>query len=566
MTLPFFDQPWLLVLAIVLPALLAALVITSVRRRRARLARLGTMEIVARLVPPAAVRPSAWRALPLSLAAACAAVAFAGPRWGTEPTIVRGEGIDLVLALDASYSMLATDDRPNRLARMKQEVRRLLDLSPTDRIGLLAFAGRSYILTPLTVDQGAIDLYLDNLEPSVVGQAGTSIARAIRQGTTLLTATKADADRALVIMSDGEGHETVDDVSEAARQAAAAGITVVTVGFGTREGSTLPIGSREGGGVKRDEQGAVVVSRYDPTLLRAAAEAARGTFIEAAASDKATRIRAALSALRTQTRAMSAGRDRKPRFQLFLIPAVLLLIVDTLLADRRGRRRRAATTASTAAGALLLLLLVPRTALADDARDAAAAYRAGRFQQAAMLYKRAVEAGERDPVVLYNYGTALLMSDSLARAAEVLERVATSRDPELRYRALFNLGLAHLRRGLALAGDSAAPALDAALESYRKVLLMRSRDADAKWNYELALREKRSGGGGGGGGGGAQQAPSPQPDPSSQNPAPAPRPAGGLGQDRAEQLLNSAARDERDVQARRQQQNRPTPPPGGKDW
>ena len=128
----------------------------------------------------------------------CAGIAFAGPRWGTEQTLERGSGVDMVLALDASLSMLATDARPNRLERMKEEARRLLALSAGDRVGLLAFAGRSYILTPLTVDRGALELFLDNLDPSVVGQAGSSLSRAIRQGTDLLVATQTTSDRALV--------------------------------------------------------------------------------------------------------------------------------------------------------------------------------------------------------------------------------------------------------------------------------------------------------------------------------------------------------------------------------
>ncbi len=144
--------------------------------------------MLARLVPPnAAVKPG-WRAMRLALTAAFAGIAIAGPRWGVDRTIVPAEGVDIVLAVDASLSMMATDERPNRLEKVKQEIRRLRASSPSDRFALLAFAGRSYILTPLTVDDGALDLFLDNLDPSVLGQAGSSLARAIRQGTDLLVA------------------------------------------------------------------------------------------------------------------------------------------------------------------------------------------------------------------------------------------------------------------------------------------------------------------------------------------------------------------------------------------
>jgi Ca-activated chloride channel family protein len=456
---------------------------------------------------------------------------------------------------------------------MKQEVKRLRAMSGRDRVGLLAFAGRSYILTPLTVDDAALDLYLDNLDPSVVGQAGSSLARAIRQGTALLTATRGGGDKALVVMSDGEAFEPVEEVVAEARKAADAGISLVTVGFGTPQGATIPVRVGDDIQPKRDESGQVVVTRYSPDLLRAAAEAGSGTFIDAGETDKAARVRRALSTLRTEARATESGRERTPRFQLFLLPALLLLLADTLLAERRGTRRRgpaAATPAAGVAGAALLVaalgLLAPRTARADDVEDGVRAYKAGQFARAAALFRRAIEGGDRSPATLYNFGTAMLAADSLAQAGEVLERASTTREPEVRYRALFNLGLAHLRRGLAAEeaeDEQGLVALDAALAAYKKVLLMRSSDRDAKWNYELALRKKQQSSGGGGGGGSSE---SQDPDPTPRQQQPIERPAGGIGQQQAERLLDSAEREESDVQAKKQRQNRPEPPPGGKDW
>ena len=175
------------------PSLVAVLLVITFRKRRRRLAALGQQGIVARLIPASATRrPSAPRR-PAFAGRGLRGVAFAGPRWGTERAMVRAGGVDLVLALDASLSMLATDERPNRLERMKQEVRRFLRCIAADRVGLIAFAGRSYVLTPLTVDDGALELFLDNLDPSVVGQAGSSLARAIRQGTDLFLTSRSGA-------------------------------------------------------------------------------------------------------------------------------------------------------------------------------------------------------------------------------------------------------------------------------------------------------------------------------------------------------------------------------------
>ena len=556
-----FDYVWLLPLAVLLPALVIWMLSRADRARRVRLSRLGDLPIVQRLLPPAAMTSRRWHVARLSTAAALVGVAVAGPRWGVEQTVVRSRGIDMVFALDASLSMMATDDKPDRLTRMKQEVRRLREMSRGDRVGLIAFAGRSYVLSPLTIDAGALDLFLDNLDPSVVGQAGSSLARAIRQGTDLLLLTRTGADRALVLMSDGEAFESVEDVIAEAKRAGQQGISVVTVGFGTPAGATIPIREGNATTVKRDDNGQVVVTHYQPEFLRAAAQAANGTFIDASQSDKATRVRAALASLRRQQRVASAGETKMPRYQWFLLPAVLLLALDTLLAERRGRRKKAALLAAAhpSAVATMLLLFLSGCAARNAKVAADRAYAAKQYMQAATLYRRVIDQGERDERLLYNYGTALLSADSLTQAAEVLDRATESRDAELRYRALFNLGLSHLKRGLAAPDGQNSEPLDAALAAYKKVLLLRPDDLDAKWNYELALRKKQQGGGGGGGGSGQSQN---NPSPQSQ----APKPSGGLAERQAEQLLGSAAREERDVQAKRQKQSRVEPPPGGKDW
>ena len=552
----WFDWPWMLPLAAVLPALVVVWLRQADRKRRARLDRIGTRDVVARLVPASAFESGGWRAARLGLAALLAGIAAAGPRWGAERQVVRTDGIDMVLALDASLSMMATDERPNRLQRLKQEVRQLRASSGGDRIGVIAFAGRSYVLSPLTVDAGALDLFLDNLDPSVVGQAGSSLARAIRQGTDLLLVSRGEADKALVVMSDGEAFEPAEDVVAEAKRAGEQGISLVTVGFGTPAGSTIPVETDGQTTTKRDENGQVVVSRYSPALLQAASEAAGGTFIPAEANDKAARVKQALSRLRTQRRSVLAAESRSPRFQLFLAPAVLLLLLDTLLSERRGARRRrraAASRTAESAAAMLCVLLLGGCARPTDAVRGSEAFQAKRYGEAAAAYRRVIDAGDRAPRTLYNYGTSLVAGDSLDPAVEPLERARESKDPEVRHRALFNLGLVHLMRGLRTQGDSARVHLDAALAAYKQVLLARPADGDAKWNYELALEKKKESGGGGGGGGGGGSEEEPQP-------------SGGLAQQQAEQLLGSAARDESDVQAKRQQQNRVEPPPGGKDW
>jgi Ca-activated chloride channel homolog len=445
-----------------------------------------------------------------------------------------------VLALDASLSMLATDEKPSRLQAMKQDIDRLRDLSPGDRFALLAFAGRSYILTPLTVDNSALDLFLENLDPSIVGQGGSSLASALRQATNLLALNKAQGDKAIILMSDGEGFDNPDEVLSEARRAREMGFTIIAVGFGTPEGSTIPVLENRVVTQKRDENGNVVVTHYDPALLKGIADEAKGVFIDARAPDKAGRIRLALNNLRANPRSIVSGENLGVQFQWFVLAALLFLALDTFLQTRRRRRRAVAAAATTAA----MLLLTTTSCRRSPPRD-------------------------KPGIALYNTGTTLLTRDSLMQAIPPLTKAVDSKDLEVRHHSRFNLGLDYLVQGLK-AKDSAAAPLDSALYRYKQVLEVAVADSDARWNYELALRQKKAGGGGGGGGagggGGGGQSKTPSPAPAeSQNPSPAPKPVPGMTPQQAEAVLNAAEDRETDVQGKRQKKNVPTPP-RGKDW
>jgi len=554
--IPYTDVPWALWAAPALALVVALLVLWSYRRRARRLRKLATSELLPRLVPPASARAPWVRALLQFAAVLCAGIAFAGPRWGTEQTLEHGSGVDIVLALDASLSMLATDARPNRLERMKEEARRLLALSGGDRVGLLAFAGRSYILTPLTVDRGALELFLDNLDPAVVGQAGSSLSRAIRQGTDLLVATQTTSDRALIVMSDGEAFEPADEITAAAAHAAEAGVTVIAVGFGTEKGSTIPVRTAQGIQPKRDENGQIVTTRYTPDLLKDAVTAAHGVFIDAAATDKAARIRGALAMLRRQARETESETARRARFQLFLIPALLLVLLDSVLSTRRGRIRRA-PAAATATALALLLLATPLDLRAETGDTGDKLYQAARYPEAAAAYQREIQEHSDSPRLEYNLGTALMQSGQLEDAVAALERAATSAtSEELRYSALYNLGLCYLRQARDAKSSEAASAYASSADAYKRALQLRPNELAAKWNYELASQEKSKSSGGGG----ANQPQPKQPqDKQQQQP-------GSLDKRQAEQLLSSAQREERDVQAKKQRENQPERPPAGKDW
>jgi Ca-activated chloride channel family protein len=559
-----FAYPWMLAVAPVLGLFAAAAILLGHARRKARLARFGAPEALARLAPQDAAHPPRYRALRLGAATLLLGVALSGPRWGESAAIIESEGIDIAIALDVSLSMLAEDERPSRLERMKQEVRRLRAIAPGDRVALIAFAGRSYVLTPLTSDDGALELFLENLDPTLVGVAGSALAPPMRQGIDLLLAARGGADRALVIMSDGEAFDDHEEAKRIAIEAMEGEIHVVTVGFGTPGGGTIPLPETGGAEVKRDDNREIVISKYDETLLREIARAAEGSFIAADETDKGTRVRRALADLESARQEEERKLARPPQHHWFVLVALVLLLIDAWMVDggqwprrRRAQERRVRPEATSTAVAVLIAALAgftpaPLTAQASAER-AMQAQAAGRLPAAIREYRAAISAGDKRAVVIYNLGTALLAADSVDAAIEALERATHLPDPEVRRRARYNLGLAYLKRGLRLEGEPRTTALTQARRELRTALLESPGNLDAQWNYELALRTPT------GGSSNTPPPPRPQNQPQQQR-------RDQMTQQQAEALLDAAAREERETQARRQRGDRQQRSTGQRDW
>ena len=553
--LDLFARAWMLPIAPLAATLVAHVCWRTDARRRSRLAQLGDVPVLERLVPRrASGLPPRVRAMIVGAAALCMGIALAGPRWGERIERRRDTGVDIALVLDVSASMLATDEGASRLDRMKGDVRRLLSTLPAARVALLVVAGRSYVLTPLTADHDALELFLDGLDPGMVSQGGTSLATGIAQATQILGVSKDGDDRALVLMSDGETWDDESAIATAALGAKDARLAVVTVGYGTAAGSTIPTAA---GGVKRDGDGRPVITKASAATLEGIARLADGVYVDAIAADRPGRVRSALRRLRQTERVYNAGTSPIQRYSLFLWPAFALLLFDAVFAERKSR------TASTPFAALLVvacaLPFAPlRAQGTGDGPDGLELFRQHKFSESAQAFRKRMSDGDQSLRNLYNLGTALLEADSTALATDLFDRVVTiAPDADLRYRALFNFGLANLRRARGVPAAEAGPFLSAAVSAYKRALRTRTNDRDAKWNLELALREQQKNGGGGGGGGGKQP------------PPPAPPPGKGqqeLDKQRADAVLNSAARDERDVQTRRQRDGQRREASAGRDW
>jgi Ca-activated chloride channel homolog len=494
-----FARPDLLFLAVLLPALVAVAVLGYARRRRRVAAALGDAALVNRIGGGELTRFPLARMLCVAGAAASLGIAAAGPRWGVREVVDELSSMNLVLALDVSRSMLVEDVAPNRLEAMRIFVRRLARDLQGDRIGLVAFAGRAYVLTPMTIDRSAIDLYIDALDPGIVSQGGSGLSSAIVQATDLARAREeSGGTRVVVLLSDGEATEEEAAIRTAADRARRAGVIVHTVGIGTAMGGTVPREDPLTGMTQpvRDETGAIHVSRLDEALLRDVARRTGGRYFHLAGLGAASGVIAELGGVQRQTETQQRV-VQADRYAVFIALALLLLALDALLAvDRSARwpfqlRRPASGWLSRPLGrsaALLLLCLTVTGFGIGDLQRGNRHYRAGRYAEAVEAYQAALRSGRESPELHYNLGTSLLRLGRAEEAEHHLRTALGTVEPALRQRASYNLGNRFLEAGRA--NPDGVPLLEAAAEAYRDALRLDPSDIDAKWNLELALRER----------------------------------------------------------------------------
>lgn len=498
-----FSRPDLLVLIGLLPVICTAAVLGYVRRRRRVARAIGERPLVERIGGTGLHEIPFGRLFAIAGAAAAIGAAAAGPQWGTR--IAEGETTSrsAVLALDISKSMFATDVSPNRLERERLFVRRLLREVPGDRIGMVVFAGRAYVLSPLTVDHSALQLYLDALDPDIVSQGGSSLASALAQATDLARGPGEEdgTGRAVILVTDGEALEDEAAVREAADRAARAGVRVLTVGIGTETGAPIPEIDEATGqviGYKRDENGEVVISRLGDALLADIADRTHGRFVRLDEAGATEKIIAGLSGLDRETSGSGQRVERQDRFALFIGLALMLLLLDVILARSRppaaparvfaipARVRR--VTPQTVA---LVLLFATMGFGPGDLERGNRLYREGRYAEAVQAYQAALASGKTSPELHYNLGTALLRLGRYEEAQQELGQALSGVDPELRNRTLYNLGNRFLEEARAGSDPEAqGKLLGSAIEAYKRALRMQPADADAKWNLEMALRDQ----------------------------------------------------------------------------
>jgi len=337
----FGAADWLWTLWLV--PLLAVFLIWVGRRRRRLAARFAETSAWERLTGGEAPRGRWGRGVLLTGALVLLILGIAGPQWGARAVMLKRRGLDIVVALDVSRSMLAGDVKPNRLERAKREIAAILDRLAGDRVGLVVFAGSAFVQCPLTLDASAARLLLDAVDIGSGGRPGTVLDAAITTATEMFSKEEHQF-KILILVTDGEGHE--GDPLAAAQEAAKQGIRIYTVGVGTPGGEPIPVADEQGQmtGFKKDENGQVILSKLDEVTLQKIALAAEGRYFRAAPGQmELDELFKELSTLEKKEMEGRLFTEFEQRFQYFLVPAFALLVLETAFPFMRRRSGRNTT-------------------------------------------------------------------------------------------------------------------------------------------------------------------------------------------------------------------------------
>ncbi len=346
-----FAQPTYLYLMPVVVGGLALLLWWSERRRRAALARLGNPVLISRLSAEVNTRGRQWQRLLWLVAAALLMVAMARPQWGEAVEKVERQGLQLVVALDVSTSMLGDDIKPSRLERARLEIADLMQRLQGDEVALVLFSGASFVQFPLTSDYATARKFLDGAKPGAISKPGTNVGDALRTALTAFDS-ESDSQKVLLLITDGEAHDA--DTLRVAQEVADQDVKIYTIGFGSPEGAPVPQVDVFGRvvGTKVDSQGLPVISRLDETTLEEIARIGGGAYARAeSGGQELVALTDALAQMQRASMGESTDVRRIERFQIFLALALAALLAATLIPDTLAQRRKLRTPVAAVAPA-----------------------------------------------------------------------------------------------------------------------------------------------------------------------------------------------------------------------
>ena len=328
-----FAQPQYLYLLLIVP-LMWAIYFYSVYRNRKNMAKYGNPQILQSLAPDVSKYKPGTKFFLQQLALIIMIFIIARPQMGAKIETVKKQGVEIIIALDVSNSMLARDIAPSRLDKAKQMLSKLIDQLDNDKVGLIVFAGDAYTQLPITSDFVSAKMFLSTISPDMVPTQGTAIGRAIALAMNSFTPDQS-ADKAIIVITDEENHE--DDAVQMAKEAAQKGIMVDVIGIGSEQGAPIPIGGNDTN-LRKDNQGNVVITKLNAQLGRDIAKAGDGIYISADNTGSALRaLTAEVKKMKKSDIESKVYSEYDEQFQGLAWIVLLLLLLDIFILDRKNK-------------------------------------------------------------------------------------------------------------------------------------------------------------------------------------------------------------------------------------
>ena len=478
-----FEEPTYLYLLAVLPALALVRWLLE-RQQRKRLKQFGDLALLKQMAPEVSRwRPTAkfWM---LQAALAMIIIMMARPQMGIRISNDKRTGIETIIAMDISNSMLAQDVEPSRLDRTKMMVENLVDNFTDDKIGLIVFAGDAFVQLPITSDYVSAKMFLSDIDPSLIATQGTDIATAINMAAGSFTQQQG-VGKAIIVVTDGEDHE--GGAMEAAKDAKKKGMRVYVLGVGSDKGAPIPLGN---GDYMKDNTGNTVMTKLNEEMCKQIAEAGGGAYIHVDNNSNAQQqLDNELAKLSKKEMQSTVYSEYDEQFQAFGCIAILLLILEICIFERRnpiakrinlfGKRQRIAT--------MIVCLLVSTLAMAQKSdrnyiRQGNKSFRTGQFDQSEVAYRKALEKNPRNPQAHYNLGNSLMAQKKDSAAIQSLQKSTETETSKTRKAMAFhNIGV--ICQQHKMYGE--------AIEAYKSALRLNPKDDATRYNLELCKHQQK---------------------------------------------------------------------------
>lgn len=467
-----FSNPEYLYLLILIPVILFLYLAIDIRQRK-RLKAFGDPALLAKLMPDFSHRRPVLKFILQLTAIAICMVMIAGPQFGSKLEKSKRQGAELMIALDVSNSMMAQDIQPNRLAKAKQILSKLVDKLKDDKIGLVVFAGDAFTQLPITSDYVSAKMFMNTISPELVPTQGTAIGEAIDLCMKSFPP-KGEAERAIIVITDGENFE--DDASESAKAAQKEGVKIHVVGLGLEQGSPIPMPNSSD--FRKDKEGNVVITKLNEKMCQDIAAAGNGVYVRSDNSNAALKILEAQMDKMTKADLESAVySEYDEQFGGLAWIILLLLLTDLFIMQRKNKRLR-----NVRLFTLLLLFFATTGASAQkaersDIRSGNRQYERKKYTEAEIQYRKALEINPHSKEGAYNLGNALFKQNKTNEALEQYQHALSVQNDPIKKSQIF-----HNAGNVFMANKDYEKAVDA----YKNSLIINPKDNETRYNLAVA--------------------------------------------------------------------------------